>query len=211
MAGHGAHASTNTTQGHELSQKAREMWSEDGLTPRRQDNSTLSMVTRRLTTLCKRGQSPSGFPLEGCNLRAVAMPVPIWVRDGPPLPNCIIGSMAAPASNGFLEFLRRFEADLLQSLDLGRFSCLRIARCTIRSDFSAGLRAWSNQGGHRWRAELNRVALARDDARSHPVEKESSVGCWGHSRPWPSACEPWPDPVPRLLQTSDHPAATCRV
>jgi hypothetical protein len=54
MAGHGAHASTNTTQGHEVSRKAREMWSEDGQTPRRQANSTLSMVTMRLTTLCKR-------------------------------------------------------------------------------------------------------------------------------------------------------------
>ena len=110
MARHGAHANTNTTQGHELSRKAREMWSEDGQTPRRQANSTLSMVTRRLTMLCKRGQSPSGFPLEGRNLRAVAMPVPIWVRDGPPLPNCIMRGMAAPASNGFLELLHRFEA-----------------------------------------------------------------------------------------------------
>ena len=142
MAGHGAHASTNTTQGHELSRKAREMWSEDGQTPLTQDNSTLNMVTRRLTTLCKRGQSASGFPLVGCYLRAVAMPVPIWVRDGPPLPNCTMRGMAAPASNGFLELLHRFEAELLQGLDLHRFSCQRIARCTIRGDFSVGLRPW---------------------------------------------------------------------
>jgi hypothetical protein len=90
------HTSTDSAQSRELSQKGSDD-SVDGLAPRKQAHSTPAMVTRRLTALRKRGQSPNGFPLAGCHPPAATMLALIWLSERPFWTYCYLGLVSTRA------------------------------------------------------------------------------------------------------------------